>query len=110
MYPNRIGFAVFGDLKIECLEVCEDDGTVFGQRFLIQGQRHYMSYLELLQWLVPRHPTIAKLLGALGRERFLREVLSWDPSDQDTKHAFYRYLAKVADSEGWDDQPEMEYY
>jgi hypothetical protein len=108
MYPNRIGFGAFGGLVIECLEICHDDGSVAYVEFVVEGET--MNYKALIAWLVPRHPTIAKLLKALGREKFLKSVLDWNPADSRTRGSFYRFLARRADFEGWDDQPEMEYY
>lgn len=108
MYPNRIGFAVFGELVIECLEIYDDDGGFLDLEFRVDAR--YMTYNKLCEWLIPNYPTIARLLRALGREKFVQSVLDWDLSDDKTKPAFYRYAARVADLEGWDDQPEMEYY
>lgn len=104
MYPNRIGFAVFGDLEIECLEIFDDLGKPSSFEFKVQGQYH--SFASLCNFLRGQHPSIAKLLVALGREKFLNSVLEWNPADQATRDSFYNYLASVVNQSGkWDDQP-----
>lgn len=104
MYPNRIGFAVFGDLEIECLEIFNDDGAFNSHEFKSEGS--YYSFSDLCDSLRESYPSIAKLLRALGREKFIGAVLEWNPADQATKDSFYKYLAKVANSQGdWDDHP-----
>ena len=104
MYPNRIGFAVFGDLEIECLEIFTDNGELNSFEFRIGGQ--YYSFTNLCRGLNRNYPTISRLLIALGREKFLTSVLEWNPADEATRDSFYYYLADVANqSFDWDDQP-----
>ena len=62
MYPNRIGYAIFGDLRIECLELCADDRSVQSYQFKVLQQ--YFDYASLLLFLEKNdHWTIARLLG-----------------------------------------------
>jgi hypothetical protein len=105
MYPNKIGFADFGVLKIECLEIFEGDCF---QRYSFRIDGQYLDFADLCNLLNQQYPTIAKLLQTLGREKFLNSVLIWDPSDAQTKKSFYCFLADQLNEEGsWalDDQP-----
>lgn len=103
MYPNRLGIAKFDRLEIVCYEIFDDEGKFSHHEYWIEQVP--FRYDSLLNKLDREHPTISRLLFTLGEEAFLGSVLSWDPSQETTRGAFYKYLAsKVAD---WEDQPRV---
>ena len=104
MYPNRIGYAIFGDLRIECLELCADDRSVQSYQFKVLQQ--YFDYASLLLFLEKNdHWTIARLIVKVGRAEFLESVLEWNPADEQTKVSFYGYLGHQANIDrDWGDQ------
>lgn len=101
MYPNRLGIARFDRLEITCYEIFNNDGRFNHHEYWIDGSK--LRYVDLLDKLDREHPTISRLLFVLGETSFLSSVLSWDPSKETTRDAFYQYLAsRVKD---WEDQP-----
>ena len=103
MYPNRLGIAKFDRLEITCYEIFNDDGRFDHHEYWIDRDR--FLYQDLLDKLDREHQTISRLLFVLGEEAYLASVLSWDPSKNTTRNAFYTYLAsRVTD---WEDQPRV---
>jgi len=90
MYPNRIGWAVFGDLEIECLEIFDDEGDFDHVEYRIEDCYYYFD--ELCDDLYEDYRSVAKLIKALGQDEFLDAVLEWDPYNNKTRDAFYRFL------------------
>ena len=106
MYPDQIGYADFGVVTIECLKIHNDNGEFDHYSFGYNNK--LQSYAEVCLAINNDYPTIASLLIALGREKFLNAVLEWDPSKQSTKDGFYGYLAyRLNEDNSWDkdDQP-----
>lgn len=104
MFPNRVGFAVFGNLKIECLEIFDDQGKLHSYQFKVNGQ--YLGFSALCDLLRSEYPSIAKLLTALGQNKFLDSVLDWEPSNPEVRDAFYCFIGRVAAIEDeWEDHP-----
>lgn len=102
MYPNRLGIAKFDRLEIVCYEIY-DDGKLSHHEYVI-GDTSF-RYDGLLDELDRDYPTISRLLFALGENMFLGAVLSWDPSLDTTRDAFYSYLARQV--KDWEDQPRV---
>jgi hypothetical protein len=103
MYPNRLGIAKFDRLEIVCYEIFGDDGKFSHHEYFID--RDSFRYDSLLDKLDREYPTISRLLFALGEGAFLGSVLSWDPSQDNTRDAFYLYLASRV--KNWEDQPNV---
>lgn len=103
MHPNRLGIAKFDRLEITCYEIVDADGVFSHHEYWIDGIS--FRYNSLLDKLDREYPTISRLLFALGEEAFLGSVLSWDPSQDTTRDAFYRYLARQVTD--WEDQPRV---
>ena len=101
MYPNRLGIAKFDRLEITCYEIFDDEGRFSHHEYWIDSAKYH--YNSLLDKLDREYNTISRLLFALGETAFLGSVLRWDPSQNTTRDAFYKYLAtQVKD---WEDQP-----
>lgn len=101
MYPNRLGVAKFDRLEIVCYEINNDEGLFSHYEYWVNGGK--FDYVTLLDILDEEYETISRLLFALGESAFLGSVLKWDPSQDRTRDAFYKYLAsQVRD---WEDQP-----
>lgn len=103
MHPNRLGIAKFDRLEITCYEIVHDDGEFSHHEYWIDGIS--FRYNGLLDKLEEEHPTVSRLLFVLGESAFLGSVLSWDPSQDTTRDAFYRYLARQV--KDWEDQPRI---
>lgn len=101
MYPDEIGIANFGVVVIQCFKVNDDDGKFSHYSFKYQGEEN--TYTQICKTLKQNYPDIASLLEALGREKFLKSVLEWDPSKESTRTAFYSYLAdQINKQNSWD--------
>lgn len=103
MHPNRLGIAKFDRLEITCYEIVNDKDEFSHHEYWIDG--HSFDYNSLLDKLDSDYPTISRLLFVLGESAFLTSVLTWDPSQDTTRDAFYQYLARQVTN--WEDQPRV---
>ena len=109
MYLEKCGTADFGVVKIECIEVSNDEGEFDHYELKYEGKKQ--KYSDICISINKKYPVIASLLIALGRDKFLESVLEWDPSKASTREAFYKFASdRLNETNNWDKEDRAEYW